>query len=55
MSSPWRAGGRTGVLRSRLFLPLADGMAAPSVVAACCLALMLGLLGVLLLFVSRGM
>src|SRR6478735_4016185 len=48
MSSLWRAGGRLGVLRSRLsFLP-ADSMAAPSLIAAGCLGLVLGMLALLI-------
>src|SRR4051812_35287664 len=48
MSSLWRAGGRLGVLRSRLSLLPADSMAAPSLIAAGCLGLALGTLGLLL-------
>ena len=48
MSSPWRAGGRLGVLRSRLIVPAQDAMAAPVFILSGCFGLVLGLLGLLL-------
>ena len=48
MSSPWRAGGRLGVLRSCFSLPPTEAIAVPSLIVVCGLGLALGLIGLLL-------